>query len=60
MQALRVGHSELLTHSGLQYGGIPTYSDLHEQIGVPDTSLHTEFGPQGDGIQTSTINGLNS
>lgn len=60
MQARWVGHSELLTHSGLQYGGTPIYSDLHEHIGVPETSLQTEFGPQGEGMQASTITGSSS
>lgn len=47
-------------HSGLQCGGAPTYSGLHEQIGVPETSLQIEFGPQGEGTQVLIDSGLNS
>lgn len=43
MQALLTGHSLLLVHSGLQYGGVPKKSGMHMQDGVPDTSLQIEF-----------------
>lgn len=46
-----LGHSELLIHSGLQFGGVPIYSWRHEQDGLPLMSLHWEYGPQGDGWQ---------
>lgn len=54
MQACWTGHSELLTHSGLQFGGIPINSDRQEQEGVLLITWHTAFGPQGDGWQGFT------
>lgn len=35
-------HSLLLTHSGLQFGGVPTYSGRQEQEGVSPDTLHCE------------------
>jgi hypothetical protein len=35
MHAWLLGHSELITHSGLQFGGIPMKVGRHEQAGVP-------------------------
>lgn len=40
-------------HSGLQRGGVPTYSGRQEQDGVSPTTLHCALGPQGDGLQGS-------
>lgn len=59
MQAWLDGHSLLLVHSGLQYGGDPENSGIHVHDGVPDISLHMELGPQGDGVQgdTSAVGG---
>lgn len=48
--ALRAGHSELTTHSGLQPGGEPTYSGRQEHIAWPLFTLHWLFGPHGDGL----------
>lgn len=46
-----IGHSLLLTHSGLQFGGEPINSDKQEHDGDCPWTLHWEFNPQGDGIQ---------
>lgn len=40
MQAKSLGHSLLLTHSGLQLGGAPTNSGEQEQEGELLTTLH--------------------
>lgn len=50
-QAKLAGHSLLLTHSGLQYGGVPTNSGKQEHEGEPFETLHWELGPHGDGSQ---------
>lgn len=57
MQARLLGHSELIVHSGLQFGGLPVYPNKHEQEGAPPISLHSEFGPQGEGTQGFTGRG---
>ncbi len=44
-------HSALTTHSGLQFGGYPTYAGRQEQTAWLLTSLHWLFGPQGEGWQ---------
>lgn len=49
MQAKSLGHSLLLTHSGLQLGGMPMNSDEQEQEGELLTTLHWELGPHGEG-----------
>lgn len=49
MQARWLGHSLLLTHSGLQFGGDPINPSRQEHDGESPISLHSEFGPQGDG-----------
>lgn len=51
MQDKWIGHSLLLTHSGLQFGGDPINSAKHEQEGESPWTLHWEFGPHGDGMQ---------
>lgn len=51
MQARLFGHSELLTHSGRQFGGVPMNSGKQEQDGELFISLHWALGPHGDGIQ---------
>lgn len=43
------GHSELIVHSGRQFGGRPRYWGKHEQAGELPTTRHWEFGPHGDG-----------
>lgn len=47
-------------HSGLQYGGDPINPLTHEQDGDPELSLHTEFGPHGEGVQGFTGSGVKS
>lgn len=42
-------HSELLIHSGRQFGGNPENSGRQEHDGESPTALHSEFGPHGDG-----------
>lgn len=49
MQAKLNEHSLLVTHSGLQLGGTPLKSGKQEQDGDSPITLHTEFGPQGEG-----------
>lgn len=44
-----LGHSLLLTHSGLQLGGAPMNSGEQEQEGASLTTLHSELGPHGEG-----------
>ena len=48
-----LGHSELIVHSGRQFGGDPTYAGRHEQDGDPFKSRHCAFAPQGEGLQGS-------
>lgn len=55
MQANLLEHSELIEHSGRQFGGLPIYSDKQEQDGEPPISRHSEFGPHGDGTQGLVI-----
>lgn len=42
-------HSELLMHSGRQFGGFPKNSGRHEQEGALFVITHWLLGPQGDG-----------
>lgn len=51
VQASLLGHSLLLIHSGLQFGGEPKNSGKQEHEGELFETLHSEFGPQGDGRQ---------
>lgn len=54
IQALLLEHSGLIEHSGLQFGGLPINVGKQEQEGDPPISLHSEFGPHGDGTQGFT------
>lgn len=49
IHASLLGHSECIMHSGLQFGGLPTYWDKHEHDGVPPWSWHVAYAPHGDG-----------
>lgn len=51
MHARLLGHSGLTVHSGRQFGGLPMYLGKQEHEGLPPISLHSLFGPQGDGTQ---------
>lgn len=51
IQALLLGHSALMTHSGLQFGGGPVYCGKQEQDGYPPWSWHVANNPHGFGIQ---------
>jgi hypothetical protein len=53
MQALLLGHSELMEHSGRQFGEAPMYEGKQEHDGDPLTSRHCENGPHGDGLHGS-------
>jgi hypothetical protein len=53
MHAWLLGHSELITHSGLQLGGIPINDGRHEQAADPPLYWHRELEPHGDGTQGS-------
>lgn len=57
MQLKCNGHSEFITHSGLQFGGFPWKEDKQEQIAWPLISLHWLFGPHGEGWQGFRITG---
>lgn len=46
-------HSELNTHSGLQPGGLPTYSGRQEQTAWLFITRHWLLGPQGEGLHGS-------
>lgn len=47
------GQSGLMTHSGRQFGGAPTYPGRHEQAGLLPLFWHWALGPQGEGTQGS-------
>jgi len=49
MHAIWLGHSLLLIHSGLQFGGVPMNSATQEHDGASLTTWHWALGPQGDG-----------
>lgn len=40
MHALSAEHSELTTHSGRQFGGLPVYVGKQEHTACPFNSLH--------------------
>lgn len=52
-QARSLGQSEWTTHSGLQYGGEPTYDGKQEHEANPLLSRHSAYEPQGEGTQGS-------
>lgn len=60
MQALLLGHSGLMVHSGLQFGGLPMYVGRQEHDGDPPMSLHWELRPQGVGTQGSLYGSFGS
>lgn len=49
IQARWLAHSELVMHSGRQFGGDPINSARQEHEGESPMTLHSELGPQGDG-----------
>lgn len=49
MQALALGHSAFMVHSGRQFGGLPMYVAIQEQDGTFPVSRQMELGPHGDG-----------
>ena len=51
MQAVVKLHSELMIHSGLQFGGLPEKLGWQEQTQAPFISLFWLLGPQGSGSQ---------
>lgn len=46
-------HSEFITHSGLQFGGVPINSDKQEQTAWSLMFWHLLFGPQTGVLQGS-------
>lgn len=54
IQAIVDGQSVLTTHSGLQLGGEPMKFCWQEHAGWLPTALHSELGPQGDGMHGLT------
>lgn len=55
MQALSVGHSELVTHSGLQPGGLPLKFARHVQTAIWLLTRHWLLGPQKELAQGSVL-----
>lgn len=55
IQALLLVHSELIIHSGRQFGGEPKYKGKHEHDGLFPMFLHCEFAPHGEGTHGSLI-----
>lgn len=53
MHAWLLGHSELIEHSGLQFGGAPMYVDKHAHDEPPLILRHSDRGPHGDGLHGS-------
>lgn len=53
-------HSELVTHSGLQVGGLPINPSTQEHTAWPLISLHLLYGPHGEGLQGLLIGGATS
>lgn len=51
IQASISKHSELVTHSGLQLGGLPIKPTIHEHTAWSLIFLQWLLGPQGDGLQ---------
>lgn len=49
MHARLAEHSELIVHSGRQFGGDPMYVCKQEQAGLSPITLHSEWWPHGDG-----------
>lgn len=58
IHALLLAHSELIKHSGLQFGGEPMKFDKQEHDGTPLLFLHWAFRPHGDGTQGSRSSSL--
>lgn len=54
LQAWFLGQSELITHSGLQLGGLPRNPGTQEHTAWLFITLHLLLGPQGDGLQGFT------
>lgn len=50
-QAKWDGQSWWITHSGLQFGGVPNIPIKHEHTALVSCTRQSEFGPHGDGIQ---------
>lgn len=50
LQLLSEAHSELTTHSGLQFGGFPKNVSKHEQEARFPLTLQIELGPHGFGV----------
>jgi len=51
MQAVVKLHSELMIHSGRQFGGLPEKLGWQDQTQAPFISLFWLLGPQGSGSQ---------
>lgn len=51
MQALFAGQSEFTAHSGRHAGGAPKNPGRQTQAARSPTTLHSLFGPHGDGSQ---------
>lgn len=45
------GHSLFVTHSGRQFGGVPTKSGRQVQDGISPFTWHWAFTPHGEGTQ---------
>lgn len=58
MHAWLLTHSELIVHSGRQFGGLPINVAKQVHDGVPPMSRHSEFSPHGDGTQGLVYTGI--
>lgn len=56
-QALSLGQSSLIEHSGAQRGGTPRYPGLQLQIAEPETSRQVANSPQGLGSHGEVFTG---
>ena len=57
MQAMLLLQSLLMAHCGRQLGAVPIILSRQPHWAWLPTAWHTEFGPQGEGLQGSVICG---
>lgn len=57
IQAKLLGHSELIKHFCIHFGGWPVYPSWQEHDGVPPIFSHWEYKPQGDGKHGPVVAG---
>lgn len=57
IQAKLLAHSELIIHSGRQFGGDPMNDGRQEHDGIVPITWQIEFNPHGDGTHGLTGSG---